>query len=88
MELQADCFAGVWGNHADKLRHIIEPGEIEQALTAASAIGDDRLQKQTQGYAVPESFTHGTSEQRVRWFTRGMESGDPKQCNTFKAKVL
>lgn len=88
MELQADCFAGVWGNHADRMRNIIEPGEIEQALTAASAIGDDRLQKQTQGYAVPESFTHGTSEQRVRWFTRGMESGDPKQCNTFKARVL
>ena len=88
LELQADCFAGVWGNHADKMRHIIEPGEIEQALTAASAIGDDRLQKQSRGYATPESFTHGTSEQRVRWFKRGIETGDPKLCNTFQARNL
>lgn len=88
LELQADCFAGVWGNHADRMRHIIEPGEIEQALTAATAIGDDRLQKQSRGYAVPETFTHGSSEQRVRWFRRGIESGDPKQCNTFKARDL
>lgn len=84
LELQADCFAGVWGKRADSMRHILEPGEIEQALTAASAIGDDRLQKQSRGYAVPDTFTHGTSEQRVHWFKRGMESGDPKQCNTFK----
>jgi hypothetical protein len=70
------------------MKHIIEPGEIEQALTAASAIGDDRLQKQAQGYAVPESFTHGSSEQRVRWFKRGMESGDMRQCDTFKAASL
>jgi predicted metalloprotease len=88
LELQADCYAGVWGHSADNKDHLLEPGEIEQALTAATAIGDDRLQKQSQGYAVPESFTHGTSAQRVRWFKRGMESGDPKQCNTFKAREL
>jgi len=88
LELQADCFAGVWGNRADKLRNIIEPGEIEQALTAASAIGDDRLQQQSQGTTQPETFTHGTSAQRVRWFKRGMESGQPGQCNTFTAQNL
>lgn len=88
LELQADCFAGVWGNRADAAKHIIEPGEIEEALTAASAIGDDRLQQESQGRVVPESFTHGTSEQRVRWFKRGMESGDIGQCNTFKAASL
>lgn len=88
LELQADCFAGVWGNRADSMKHIIEPGEIEQALTAASSIGDDRLQKQARGYVVPESFTHGSSEQRVRWFKRGMESGDMRQCDTFKAASL
>ena len=88
LELQADCFAGVWGNRADRMRHILEPGEVEQALTAAAAIGDDRLQKQARGYAVPESFTHGSSQQRVRWFKRGMEGGDPKVCNTFKARSL
>ena len=83
LELQADCFAGVWGNHADKMRHIIEPGEIQQALTAAAAIGDDRLQQQSRGQVAPDTFTNGTSAQRVRWFKRGIESGDPKQCNTF-----
>lgn len=88
LELQADCFAGVWGNHADAARHIIEPGEIAQALNAASAIGDDRLQQQSQGRIVPESFTHGSSEQRMRWFKRGMDSGDIRQCDTFKAKSL
>lgn len=88
LELQADCFAGVWGNRADSMRRLLEPGEIEQALTAASAIGDDRLQKQTQGYAVPETFTHGSSQQRVQWFKRGMDSGDPKQCNTFRTRDL
>lgn len=88
LELQADCFAGVWGNRADSMKHIIEPGEIEQALTAASSIGDDRLQKQARGYVVPESFTHGSSEQRVRWFKRGMENGDMRQCDTFKAASL
>jgi len=88
LELQADCFAGVWGNRADTAKQIIEPGEIEQALNAASAIGDDRLQQQSQGRIVPESFTHGSSEQRVRWFKRGMASGDLRQCDTFKAKAL
>ena len=88
LELQADCFAGVWGNRADAAKQIIEPGEIEQALNAASAIGDDRLQQQSQGHIVPESFTHGSSEQRVHWFKRGMESGDLRQCDTFKAKAL
>jgi hypothetical protein len=88
IELQADCFAGVWGNRADAAKHIIAPGEIAQALNAASAIGDDRLQQQTQGRIVPESFTHGSSEQRVRWFKRGMDSGDLRQCDTFKAAAL
>jgi predicted metalloprotease len=88
LELQADCFAGVWGHRADSMKHIIQPGDVEQALTAASAIGDDRLQKQARGYAIPESFTHGSSEQRVRWFKRGMDSGDMRQCDTFKAAAL
>jgi uncharacterized protein len=88
LELQADCFAGVWGHRADATKHIIEPGEIQQALTAASAIGDDRLQQQSQGRIVPESFTHGSSEQRMRWFMRGMDSGDLRQCDTFKAASL
>ena len=88
LELQADCFAGIWGNRADRARHIIEPGEIEQALTAASAIGDDRLQQQSHGQIVPDTFTHGSSEQRVRWFKRGINSGDLKQCNTFNTREL
>ena len=88
LELQADCFAGVWGRRADAAKNIIEPGEIEQALRAASAIGDDRLQQQTQGRIVPESFTHGTSEQRMRWFKRGMDTGDMRQCDTFKTARL
>ncbi|HOL65085.1 MAG TPA: neutral zinc metallopeptidase [Accumulibacter sp.] len=88
LELQADCFAGVWGHRADSMQKMLEPGEIEQALTAASAIGDDRLQKQSQGQVVPESFTHGSSEQRVRWFKRGMESGDIRQCDTFSVTSL
>jgi predicted metalloprotease len=83
LELQADCYAGLWGNHADRSRHVLEQGDIEEALGAAAAIGDDRLQKQGQGYVVPESFTHGSSEQRVHWFKRGIESGDVGQCNTF-----
>lgn len=83
LELQADCFAGVWANHADKARQILETGDIEEALNAASAIGDDRLQRQAHGQVVPDAFTHGTSEQRVTWFRRGLESGDINQCNTF-----
>nr|MDZ8004189.1 neutral zinc metallopeptidase [Nostoc sp. DedSLP05]MDZ8101800.1 neutral zinc metallopeptidase [Nostoc sp. DedSLP01] len=83
LELQADCFAGVWANHAQRSRQILEKGDIEEALNAASSIGDDRLQEQARGYAVPESFTHGTSSQRVRWFRQGIETGDTQQCNTF-----
>jgi predicted metalloprotease len=88
LELQADCFAGVWANHANQARHILESGDVESALKAASAIGDDTLQRQAQGTVVPDSFTHGTSEQRVRWFSRGIESGDIKNCNTFAARQL
>ena len=83
LELQADCFAGLWGYHADRSRQVLEQGDIEEALNAATAIGDDRLQRQAQGYVVPESFTHGTSEQRVRWFRKGIESGDINTCDTF-----
>ena len=88
MELQADCFAGVWAYHANKKRQILEPGDTEEALAAASGVGDDRLQKKTRGVVVPESFTHGSSAQRMRWFTVGMQGGDPAQCDTFKAKNL
>jgi hypothetical protein len=83
LELQADCFAGLWGNHADRSRQILERGDIEEALNAASAIGDDRLQKEGQGYVVPESFTHGTSKQRVHWFKQGITTGDVGDCDTF-----
>lgn len=84
-ELQADCFAGVWAHHADRNRIgiALEQGDIEQGLNAASAIGDDRLQKKARGYAVPDSFTHGSSAQRVRWFKQGLQTGNPEQCNTF-----
>lgn len=85
LELQADCLAGVWANRADKARSILESGDVEEALNAASAIGDDRLQRQTQGRVVPESFTHGTSAQRQRWFRAGLASGDPDNCDTFSA---
>jgi len=81
-ELQADCYAGVWGFYAAQ-RDLLEPGDTEEGLRAAAAIGDDRLQKQAQGYVVPESFTHGSSAQRVEWFKRGLESGKPEACNTF-----
>lgn len=83
LELQADCFAGVWANRADKARDILESGDIEEALNAASQIGDDRLQEQSRGFVVPESFTHGSSAQRVRWFRQGLATGDIEQCNTF-----
>jgi hypothetical protein len=86
LELQADCLAGIWAHHADRMRSILEAGDIEEALTAASAIGDDRLQQQARGYAVPDTFTHGTSADRVRWFRRGIESGALKQCDTFAAR--
>ena len=83
LELQADFLAGVWAHYADQMNNIIEPGDFEEALNAANAIGDDRLQKQGQGYVVPDSFTHGTSEQRMRWFRKGYETGDTKQGDTF-----
>ena len=87
LELQADCYSGVWGHFAAR-NNQLEPGDVEEALAAATAIGDDRLQKQTQGTVVPESFTHGTSAQRVGWFKRGMESGRAKDCDTFAANAL
>lgn len=88
VELQADCFAGVWANHADQSRQILESGDIEEGLAAAAAVGDDRLQRQAQGYVVPESFTHGSSEQRTRWFRRGLQSGSLRDCDTFNATQL
>ena len=87
-ELQADCFAGIWAHDADRSRQLLESGDIEEGLNAAAAIGDDRLQKQSRGYVSPDSFTHGSSEQRVRWFKRGFESGKVDQCDTFAARNL
>jgi predicted metalloprotease len=87
-ELQADCFAGVWAHYADSKLKVLEPGDIEKALAAASAIGDDRLQRQTQGTIVPESFTHGTSKQRMTWFMNGVKSGSIQRCNTFAEGAL
>ncbi|WP_237173749.1 KPN_02809 family neutral zinc metallopeptidase [Paracandidimonas lactea] len=87
-ELQADCLAGVWGRHSATQRNTLEEGDIEEALNAASQIGDDGLQRRGQGYVVPDSFTHGSSAQRVRWFTRGFKSGDPDVCDTFNASAL
>ena len=84
LELQADCYAGVWGYFAQK-RDKLEPGDLESGFRAASAVGDDQIQKRTQGYVVPESFTHGTAEQRLRWFKTGLESGDMRKCDTFAA---
>lgn len=88
MELQADFFAGVWAHHAQEMKNILDPGDIEEALNAANAIGDDRLQKEAQGYVVPESFTHGTSAQRVYWFKKGFTTGDMRQGNTFNDPSL
>jgi uncharacterized protein len=84
-ELQADCYAGIWANHANRSRHILEAGDVEAGLNAAAAIGDDRVQMQARGYVAPESFTHGSSAQRVQWFRRGLESGELPACDTFKA---
>lgn len=84
LELQADFLAGVWAHHAEKMKHILEEGDVEEALNAANAIGDDRLQMQTQGYTVPDAFTHGTSAQRVYWFKKGLETGDIKEGDTFE----
>jgi predicted metalloprotease len=88
MELQADCYAGVWAHHASRSRQLLEAGDFQEGIDAASAIGDDRLQRASQGRVVPDSFTHGTSEQRVRWFTKGFESGTLEACDTFAARQL
>jgi predicted metalloprotease len=88
MELQADCLAGVWAHHADRARGILESGDLDEALAAASGVGDDRLQRQAQGHVVPDSFTHGSSEQRMRWFGIGARGGELKQCDTFRASRL
>lgn len=85
MELQADCYAGIWANHANRSRHILEQGDIEEALGAASAVGDDTIQKRMRGYVQPESFTHGSAQQRMTWFKRGIDSGALKDCDTFSA---
>jgi predicted metalloprotease len=87
-ELQADCFAGIWAHNADRSRQLLESGDIEEGLNAAAAIGDDRLQKQSRGYVSPESFTHGSSQQRVQWFKRGFESGQMESCDTFGTRNL
>jgi predicted metalloprotease len=86
MELQADCLAGVWANHTEQAQQILERGDIEEGLNAAAAIGDDRIQRQTQGYVVPDAFTHGSSTQRVHWFREGLDSGDLQACDTFNAE--
>ena len=88
LELQADCFAGIWANYAHRERNILEPGDVEEGLNAAAQIGDDRMQKRAGGYVVPEGFTHGSAKQRVQWFRRGIESGDLKQCDTFASGPL
>ncbi len=88
LELQADCLAGMWAHQAQKKRNILEAGDIEEGLNAASAVGDDRIQKRTQGYVVPDGFTHGSSAQRVRWFRRGLEQGNISACDTFNADEL
>lgn len=87
LELQADCFSGIWANHANRVRNILEPGDVEEALNAASMIGDDTLQKRSRGYVVPDSFTHGSSEQRVYWFRRGLQSGAVGSCDTFNQNI-
>jgi uncharacterized protein len=88
LELQADFLAGVWARYTDRVKHVVEAGDIEEAMRAASAVGDDRLQRRSRGYVVPDSFTHGSSEQRVRWFRRGYETGDLSQGDTFNAREL
>jgi predicted metalloprotease len=88
MELQADCLAGIWAQHANRAKYILEEGDIEEGLGAAAAVGDDRIQKASRGYVSPESFTHGSAQQRVRWFRRGLETGDIKACDAFSAAQL
>ena len=86
VEPQADCLAGVWAHHAEEKWRLIEPGDVEAAMQTASAIGDDRLQRRSQGYVVPDAFTHGSSEQRTRWFMTGLKSGEVASCDTFKSQ--
>jgi uncharacterized protein len=88
LELQADCYAGVWANHAQKMRNVLEQGDIEEAMTAAAAVGDDNIQMSTQGTVAPESFTHGSSAQRTQWFNIGIQSGEVNRCNTFESSSL
>ena len=88
VELQADCFAGVWAHHSQRAKNWLEPGDIEEAMNAASQIGDDTLQRRGQGTVVPESFTHGTSAQRLAWFRRGLQTGDVNQCDALSARQL
>ena len=88
LELQADCYAGIWAHHADRTRNLLETGDVEEALQAASAIGDDTLQRQAQGYITPESFTHGSAAQRIKWFKTGLNNGDVASCDTFQANAL
>jgi predicted metalloprotease len=83
VELQADCYAGLWANHAQEQFDILEAGDLKEALVAAAAIGDDRLQKQSRGFSIPHTFTHGSSKQRVEWFSRGFENGELTECDTF-----
>jgi predicted metalloprotease len=87
LELQADCYAGVWGFFAQK-RNLLEAGDVEEGLRAAAAVGDDQIQRRTQGYVAPESFTHGSAQQRMRWFKVGFDSGDLRTCNTFEARQI
>ena len=88
VELQADCFAGVWAHHAEEKWRLLEPGDVESAMQTASAIGDDRLQRRGQGYVVPDAFTHGSSEQRTRWFMTGLKAGKVDSCDTFSTARL
>ena len=88
VELQADCLAGVWAHHAEEKWRLLEPGDVELAMQTASAIGDDRLQRRGQGYVVPDAFTHGSSEQRTRWFVTGLKSGKVDSCDTFNTARL
>jgi uncharacterized protein len=86
LELQADCFAGVWGHTANRDRRLLEPGDVDEGLAAAAAIGDDTLQRKAQGYVTPETWTHGSSQMRAQWLRRGLQTGDPQACDTFGSR--